>query len=260
MNKQPPDKLPVATDLIQAINAGSNEQKALFFQSFFRTGPGEYAEGDQFLGLTVPNQRIIAKQFHELPLKELSEPIKSPFHELRLTSLLILVNQYNKAIQENNLQHAQAIIEFYLTHTAYINNWDLVDSSADKILGHYIYAHPEDQKILKQFSKSKSIWEKRIAMISCFYYIRQESFQLPLQIAETLLSDKHDLIHKAVGWMLREIGKRNRSILDQFLHKHYPQIPRTTLRYAIEKHPEAIRKKYLLGEIESHAILAPSNQ
>jgi 3-methyladenine DNA glycosylase AlkD len=249
MNKKSPSKFPSASDLIQAIQAGSNDQKAQFFQSFFRTGPGGYAESDQFLGLTVPNQRLIAKQFSNLPLNELSETTKSPFHELRLTSLLILVNQYNKAIQAKNLQEAQTILEFYINHTPYINNWDLVDSSADKILGHWTFTHPKDQKILKQFSKSKSIWEKRIAMISCFYFIRQESFQLPLHIAETLLSDKHDLIHKAVGWMLREIGKRNLTILDEFLTKHYQQLPRTTLRYAIEKHPEAIRKKYLLGQI-----------
>ena len=249
MNKQLPSKAPTASNLIQAIQTGSNDQKAQFFQRFFRTGPGEYAEGDQFLGLTVPNQRLIAKQFSNLPLSELRETIKSPFHELRLTSLLILVNQYNKALQTKNLQDTQAIMKFYLAHTAYINNWDLVDSSADKILGHWIYTHPKKQKILTQFSNSKSLWERRMAMISCFYFIRQESFQLPLQIAEKLLSDPHDLIHKAVGWMLREIGKRDLTTLDQFLQKHYQQIKRTTLRYAIEKHPEAIRKKYLLGEI-----------
>lgn len=249
MNKKLPSKSLTAKNLIQAVQAEGNTQKAQFSQRFFRTGPGEYAAGDKFLGLTVPNQRLIAKKFHNLPLTELSKTIKSPFHEIRLTSLLILVNKYTKAIPAQNLQDLETIVEFYLNHTTYINNWDLVDSSADKILGHWTFTHPTDQKILKQLSQSQSLWERRIAMVSCFYFIRQESFQVPLQIAEKLLSDQHDLIHKAVGWMLREIGKRHLETLDQFLLKHYSQLPRTTLRYAIEKHSKTIQKKYLLGKI-----------
>ncbi len=245
MNKKLTSKPPTAKGLIQAVQAEGNTQKAQSSQRFFRTGPGEYAAGDKFLGLTVPNQRLIAKKFHNLTLTELSKTIKSPFHEIRLTSLLILVNKYTKAIPAQNLQDLETIVEFYLNHTTYINNWDLVDSSADKILGHWIFTHPTDQKILKQLSQSPSLWERRIAMVSCFYFIHQKSFQVPLQIAEKLLSDRHDLIHKAVGWMLREIGKRHLETLDKFLLKHYSQLPRTTLRYAIEKHSPNHRRQWL---------------
>lgn len=215
--------------MIQDIQAAANPVKAEFLARFFKTGKGQYAEGDIFLGITVPQQRIIAKKYNHLTLSELGELLQSNFHEHRLIALLILVHQYRTSSRKQQ----EIIAEFYLQHTNRINNWDLVDSSADKILGAYLF--DKDRKILYTLVKSTCIWERRIAVLATFYFIKQNDFDDALNIYELLLDDSHDLIHKAVGWMLRELGKRDINAELNFLENHYKHMPRTMLRYAIEK-------------------------
>ena len=226
--------------LKQAIQYHSNPVKAKLLARYFKTGKGEYGEGDIFLGLTVPESRKIAKQFSSISLNELKYHLQSKFHEERLIALLILVDKYQKT-------KSKEIVDFYLSNTKSINNWDLVDLTSHKILGNYLL--DKDKSILFKLTNSENIWERRIAIISTFAFISQNNFKDSLKIAEILINDKHDLIHKAVGWMLREIGKRNQPVLENFLKQKYKKMPRTMLRYAIEKFPEAIRKKYLKGEI-----------
>ena len=210
--------------------------KAQVLQKFFKTGRGEYGEGDIFLGVTVPEQRQIAKKYG-LNLEEIQNLLNSEIHEHRLVGLLILMNK------ENN----QEIFDFYLANTKNINNWDLVDLSAHKIVGDFLLE--KDKQVIYNLAKSKDLWEKRIAIVSTFAFIRKNEFGNTLEIARILLNDEHDLIHKAVGWMLREIGKRNVNILENFLREHYQNMPRTMLRYAIEKFDEEKRQKYLRGKI-----------
>jgi 3-methyladenine DNA glycosylase AlkD len=243
-----PSQLSIIT---KTIRSHANPERAAFSQRFFRTAPGQYGHGDLFLGgLTVPQQRLIAKQFAELPWSDLQTLITSKYHEERAIALFILCTQYTQATRQKNLKTQQKIIKFYLDSTAHINNWDLVDLSCYKILGHYLFHHPDQaEKTLLKLAHSKSLWEKRIAMVSMYFFIKQKSFQLPLKMAEILLHDTHDLMHKAVGWMLRELGKMDQSTLDQFLKKHYQSMPRTALRYAIEKYSPTIRQKYLKGQI-----------
>ncbi len=221
-------------------NAG-NPEKALVLQRFFKTSPGQYGEGDIFLGIAVPQLRQIAKKHPHLNAKEIKELLSSKLHEERLTALLILVNNYQA---KNNKKE---IVEFYLSNTKHINNWDLVDLSADKILGNYLIN--KDKSQLYQLAKSENIWERRIAIISTFHFIKNNQFQDTLKLAEILLQDKHDLIQKAVGWMLREVGKKDIQTLEDFLKENYKNMPRTMLRYAIEKFPEKKRQAYLKGEI-----------
>jgi 3-methyladenine DNA glycosylase AlkD len=206
---------------------------------FFKTGPGEYGAGDRFLGVTVPQLRVIAREYRDMPLKYVVTLLRSPWHEERLLALLILVGQYVRA----DTRTRQTIHQLYLRNTRSINNWDLVDSSAAQIVG----AHLEtgDRRVLRRLARSKSVWERRIAMIATYHYIRQRDFKDALTIAGLLRRDEHDLIHKAVGWMLREIGKRDRVAEERFLRKHARAMPRTMLRYAIEKFPRALRRKYL---------------
>ena len=220
-----------------------DEQKAKLYQRFFKTAPGQYGHGDIFLGLTVPQQRQIAKQYSHLPLNELQTLLHTNIHEQRLTSLIILTEQYKKATKENNHSQQKAIYQFYLNNTKWINNWDLVDVTSSQIVGHYLL--DKDRTILYQLAKSSDLWERRIAIISTFTFIRNHQFNDTIKIAALLLHDQHDLIHKAIGWMLREVGKKDQSLLETFLKKHLPQLPRTTLRYAIEKFPEHKRKEYL---------------
>ena len=226
--------------LTMALQRRANPEKSKDYQRFFKTGKGEYGEGDIFLGLTVPETRAIAKQFSHLSLNQMLPNLKSKFHEERLAALLILVNNYQKTSSEE-------IVKFYLQNTKYINNWDLVDLTADKILGNYLLN--EDKLILYQLAKSQNLWERRISIISTFAFIKNNQFDDTLKIAKMLIQDKHDLIHKAVGWMLREIGKRNQEVLENFLKQNYKMMPRTSLRYAIEKFPESKRQEYLKGEI-----------
>jgi len=218
----------------------ANPEKAKIYQRFFKTAKGEYGEGDIFLGLTVPQSRSLAKKFSTLNLKEMSSLLNSKIHEERLVAILLLVENYKKTKDKK-------IVDFYLSHAQKINNWDLVDLSADKILG--VHFLDKNREKLYKLARSKNLWEKRIAIISTFHFIKNNQFEDTLKISETLLNDRHDLIHKAIGWMLRELGKRDLKLLEKFLKIHYKKIPRTTLRYAIEKFPEGKRKKYLRGEI-----------
>lgn len=229
--------------LREEIKSASNPGKAKFLQRFFKTGKGEYAEGDVFLGIVVPVQRQIAKKYTELSFEDLEKLITSKYHEERLIALLILVERFKKASEDEK----DKIIKFYLKNRKGINNWDLVDLSAPKIFGEYLLN--KDRKILFRFAKSKDLWEKRIAVLSTFTFIKNNDFNDALKIYEILVYDKHDLIHKAVGWMLRELGKIDLKTEEKFLKKYYKTMPRTMLRYAIEKFPEKKRKAYLKGMI-----------
>ena len=217
----------------------SNPEKAKKLSGFFKTGKGQYGEGDIFLGIPVPEQRKVAKRYIDLPLNDLQNLLSSKIHEHRLTALLILVSKYEKADNSGK----DEIFSFYLKNTQNINNWDLVDLSAPKIVGDYLFN--KDKSILFKLAKSNNLWERRIAILSTFKFIRNNDFEDALSISEILLHDEHDLIHKAVGWMLREIGKRDQEIEERFLSKYCMQMPRTMLRYAIEKFDENKRKFYL---------------
>lgn len=225
------------------IDKEKNPEQAKILQRFFKTGKGEYGEGDIFYGIKVPVQRKIAVKFNDIALKELKSLISSPVHEERLIASLILVEKFSKG----NQKERKIIFNFYLKNRKGINNWDLVDLTAPKIIGEYLF--DKSRNILHDFAKSENLWEKRIAIISTFAFIRKDDFTDTLKIAEMLLNDEHDLIHKAVGWMLREIGKRNMQIELNFLKRHHISMPRTMLRYAIEKFPESKRKKILEGRI-----------
>jgi len=217
----------------------ANPEKAKILQRFFKTGKGEYGEGDLFLGITVPEQRKLAKKYYALSQKELQRLLSSSYHEHRLTSLLILVIKYSKSDESGK----QGIADFYLKNTRHINNWDLVDSSADKIIGDYLLGR--ERSILYKLAESENIWERRIAIMATFRFIKNNQFKDTLKISELLLKDNHDLIHKAVGWMLRETGKRDMATEEAFLMKHYKKMPRTMLRYAIEKFDQQRRRTYL---------------
>ena len=228
------------------LRSKENKKKANSFQRYFKTGKGEYGEGDIFLGITVPEERKIAIKFSDLiTLEDAEKLLKSKIHEERFVALEILVFKYEKG----DLKERKEIYDFYLKNIRFINNWDLVDTSAPYIFGDFILKNPKSIKILYSLAHSKNLWEKRIAIISTYSFIKQNQFNDTLRISEILLNDSHDLIHKAVGWMLREIGNRNERILGGFLKKYYKKMPRTMLRYAIEKFPEEKRKKYLKGEI-----------
>ena len=214
----------------------SNPSKAKIQSSFFKTSKGQYSEGDIFLGVTVPETRKIANKYLNLQLTEIQQLLSSKIHDHRLIALLILVENYKKTKDKN-------IPQFYLQNLKQVNNWDLVDLSADKILGQYLL--DKDKSILYKLAQSNNLWERRVAIISTFQFIKNNKFEDTLKISEILLNDKHDLIHKAVGWMLRELGKRNQELEEQFLKKHYQKMPRTMLRYAIEKFDEEKRKQYL---------------
>ena len=223
----------------------ANPEKAKVLEGFFKIGKGEYGEGDIFLGITLPESRKFAQKYSKLSFKEISSLLESKIHEERLISLLILVNNY----KDSNQDSKKKIYDFYLKNIKKINNWDLVDLTADKIIGNYLSDKKKD--ILCKLANSSNLWEKRISIISTFHFIKNNKFEETLKIAEILLNDSHDLIHKAVGWMLREIGKRNQNIEEEFLKKHYKKMPRTMLRYAIEKFPEEERQAYLKGKIKS---------
>lgn len=222
-----------------------NQDKAAFFPRFFKAGKGEYAEGDMFIGVTVPHIRLVAKKYSDLSLNKIEKLLDSRIHEERLLSLLILVDQYEKGDS-----HQKKIIhKFYLSHTQHINNWDLVDLSCYKIVGSYLL--DKDRSVLYQLAESDNLWERRIAIISTFQFIRHNEFEDTFKIAKVLLRDKHDLIHKAVGWMLREVGKRDLTAEKEFLKNNLRTLPRTSLRYAIERFPEQERKAYLYGTVNT---------
>ena len=214
-------------------------KRASILSKFFKTGKGEYGEGDIFLGIKVPELRKIAKKHSGVPLDDIGLLMENNIHEYRLISLFILVLKYNK--EDSNGK--KEIVDFYLSNIKYVNNWDLVDSSAPHILGHFLL--DKDRSILYRLARSDNLWERRISILSTFAFIKTNTFEDALKISEILLFDEHDLIHKAVGWMLREIGKRDLTIEEEFLQKHYLEMPRTMLRYAIEKFDEDKRKFYL---------------
>jgi len=221
----------------------SNPKIAEHSLRFFKTGPGEYGEGDVFLGIRVPVTRKVARKFRGLPLEQVLKLLKSKFHEERLLALFMLVALFKKGDDKEQ----KNIYDAYLGHTDTINNWDLVDSSAHQIVGGYLFER--DRKRLYQLAKSKSLWERRISMIATYTFIKRNDFADTLKLSEILLPGKEDLIHKAVGWMLREVGKLDLEVEEIFLRKHYKKMPRTMLRYAIEKFEEKKRQGYLKGEI-----------
>ncbi|MFZ5437485.1 MAG: DNA alkylation repair protein [Patescibacteria group bacterium] len=230
-----------AQNLIIELKKLANPQKAKVLQGFFKTGQSQYGAGDVFWGITVPAQRKIAKSFKDLTLTEVKKLIYSSVHEQRLTGLLILVYQYEQADQNEQ----NKIFEFYFKHRTQVNNWDLVDVTTPKIVGQHILNKPELQPQVFALINSTNLWDRRIALLATFPFIKKEIFQPTLSLATKVLADQHDLIHKASGWMLREVGKMQKKPLLDFLDKHKQKMPRTMLRYAIEKLAEPVRKKYL---------------
>ena len=226
-------------DIKKQLREKGSPEKVEILQRFFKTGKGEYGEGDIFLGASMPDQRIIAKKYFNMPLAKIQDLIDSETHDERSVGGLILTYKYEKASEQEKAN----IANFYLKNARKFNNWDLVDSTAPKILGEFLIDKKRD--LLYQLAKSKNIWEKRISIISTFAFIRKGEFKDTLEISEILLDDSHDLMHKAVGWMLREVGKKNQDVLRSFLGKHYKRMPRTMLRYSIEKFEEKERKKWL---------------
>ncbi len=222
----------------------SSEERRKINLRFFKMGKGHYGEGDTFIGVTVPDCRTVARTFLDTSLPELKKIMNSPIHEERIVGLFILVENYKKAKEE---REKKRIVDFYLENKKGVNNWDLVDLSADKILGAYLL--DKDKKILYHLVDSTHLWDRRIGIISTFAFIRNMQFKDTFALCEKLLSDKHDLMHKACGWMLREIGKRDEKALDGFLKKNHSKMPRTTLRYAIERFSPTKRKSYLSGNV-----------
>ena len=229
----------INNDLLQL----ANEQIAEHSQRFFKTGKGEYGEGDIFLGIRVPLLRRLVKKYRGISITEVHKLLHSKFHEERLLAVLMLVQLFKSADESVQKQ----VYDLYLENTEFINNWDIVDISASNIVGAHLYE--KDKAPLYDLVQSKNLWERRISIISTFYFIRQNEFDDTLKLAKILLNDKEDLIHKAVGWMLREVGKREIEFEEEFLQEHYNIMPRTMLRYAIEKFPETSRKMYLRGEV-----------
>lgn len=230
-------------ELKTIIRTNADIEHARTMQRFFKTGKGEYGEGDKFLGLRVPVQRKIANRFSDLGFDDLQKLLNSKIHEERLISLLILIAQYKKA---DDLKK-ERIFNLYTKNSKKVNNWDLVDLSAPKIAGAHLLNN--DKEILFKFAGSKNIWERRISVISTFTFIKNKKYDVTLKITDILLNDDQDLIHKAIGWMLREVGKNDLKTLESFLKPRYFKMPRTMLRYAIEKFPETKRQKYLKGKV-----------
>lgn len=227
--------LPIQNEL----RAHKNEPKVQVFQRFFKTDPGQYGHGDLFLGLTVPVTRSIAHRHVNLKLNDIQRLLDSPLHEERLAGLFILKRQFQKKDAETQ----QKIVDFYLKNTHRVNNWDLVDSSAEYILGPYFFKR--DRATLHRLARSKNLWERRIALLATFHFIKQHDFNETLSLCEILMKDSHDLIHKAIGWMLREIGKRDRTTERKFLDHHAEKLPRTALRYALEHFSPEERTHYM---------------
>ena len=228
-----------AAAALSELRALANAGDAQFLQRFFKTGPGAYAAGDVFLGVRVPVTRKLAGKYRDLPLSELRKLIRAPEHEARLLALIILTMQYPRADDKSK----QEIFDFCLDNTKYINNWDLVDTSAPHVVGAHLYG--KNTRKLDELAGSADLWERRIAIIATQFFIRRDDYQPTLRIARKLLSDPHDLIHKAVGWMLREVGDRDRAVEEEFLRKYCTKMPRTMLRYAIEKFPAELRARYM---------------
>lgn len=227
-----------AEEVVDALRADADPEKAEVLSRFFKTGRGEYGEGDIFLGVVVPKARLIARRYRHLGLPETGSLIQNRIHEVRLVAVLILVERYRTETTSRD-----NIVSFYLRHRRYVNNWDLVDLSAPKILGEYLA--DKDKAVLYKLAGSKDLWDRRIAIMSTLAFIRRSRYDDTLRIAEILLEDRHDLIHKAVGWMLREVGKRDPDAERAFLSRFHARMPRTMLRYAIEKFDERERRRWL---------------
>ena len=229
--------------LTAAFRLAADPAKAKLLQRFFKTGSGEYAEGDKFLGLTVPVTRLLARRFGALPEAGILRLLRSPWHEHRLCALLLLTENFERGTQAQK----DRIFALYLANTRYINNWDLVDLSAPQVVGGWLA--DKSKKPLFELARSKLLWERRIAILACFAFIKAGESATALRLARRLLDDRHDLMHKAVGWMLREVGKRcSEKLLLDFLRENYARLPRTALRYAIERFPEKRRKRLLAGD------------
>lgn len=258
-------------DVVSELYLFANPERKKTNEWFFKTGPGEYGEGDRFIGVCMPDLRRVAKQFVELPFPELQKLIESLIHEERLCALIIATYRFEKAqkkilksqggfptlkgglggvCENSNLQEKkqlEQIYDWYLSNTRWVNNWDLVDLSAYKIVGNFLLQHPEKVGVLRKFAESQNMWERRISIVSTFAFIRLGEIDLTMELAEKLLDNSEDLMHKAVGWMLRECWKRDEGAVEAFLIRHYERLPRTTLRYAIERMEEAKRKRFLKG-------------
>ena len=233
--------------ILEALQFLSSPEKKEFLPYFFKTGKGEYAEGDKFIGVVVPDSRKLVKEYwQKAELSDVQEILKSEFHEMRLVALLILVNKFEKSKDKTE---QKKLVDFYLKNTKYINNWDLVDLSCYKLLGRYCFENRKDD-ILRELSNSDNMWEKRIAIVATMHHIKKgKSFDLTQELVLNNLNHPHDLMHKANGWLLREIGNKDEEVLLDFLKIHYQNMPRTTLRYAIEKLDEDLRQDFLKGRI-----------
>ncbi len=230
-----------AKKIIEELKTFANSERKKTNEWFFKTGPGEYSEHDQFMGVRVPHTRQVAKKhFKNADFSTLDKLIQHPIHEVRHCGLIILVNQYNSGKQ-------QAVFDYYLNNIYAVNNWDLVDTTTPQIIGDYLIHHPENLSLLSTYAQSNNLWKRRIAIVATFTFIKHNNFQPTLDIGKALLNDQHDLIHKAIGWMLREIYKKNQEVAKHFLRENYAQLPRTTLRYAIERMAENERQMYLKG-------------
>ncbi|MDQ6828389.1 MAG: DNA alkylation repair protein [Gemmatimonadota bacterium] len=238
------DAVPSLATVRNELRAQADPERAIHHLRFFKTGPGQYGEGDRFLGVRVPALRALGKAHRRLPVADALEMLRSEWHEERLLALIMLVDAYERG----DATQRQEIYNAYLLHARFINNWDLVDSSAEFIVGAHLEV-ARNRAVLSRLAKSKSIWERRIAILATFHFIKLEDFAPALRIADILIGDTHDLIHKAVGWMLREIGNRDGKVERAFLVDHYKRMPRTMLRYAIERFPERERQRYLRGDI-----------
>lgn len=232
-------------EILASLRDKSVPKKAAFLPNFFKAFPGGYGEGDQFLGVSVPDQRKIAKGFfQDISLDELSKLVSNAYHEVRLTGLLALVFRYEAC---TSAEGKQVLVDFYCSHLEYINNWDLVDTTCYRILGEFYQS--KEKSLFYELAGSGHLWKERIAMISSLYWIKKGEFEDALALAAMLLNHPHDLIHKAVGWMLREIGKQDFDVELAFLTRHYPAMPRTALRYAIERFPEELRQDFLKNRV-----------
>jgi 3-methyladenine DNA glycosylase AlkD len=234
-----------AADVRKELKSMADPEKAAIMQRFFKTGPSQYGEGDIFIGVMVPQSRLVAKKFNQLPVGEVRTLLYSRVHEERLVALLILARRYSSA---SSSREKEQIVKFYLEHIKQVNNWDLVDLSAPSILGAHLVDRDDRRRLLYRLAGSENVWERRIAIVATHHFIRNGDFSDTLKIAEMLLQDRHDLIHKAVGWMLREVGKRDAAAEEEFLEKHCSVMPRTMLRYAIERLSERKRRRYMISD------------
>jgi 3-methyladenine DNA glycosylase AlkD len=236
-----------AAEVLARLQQLGDAEDARFLQGYFRTGPGEYGEGDRFLGIRVPVLRTLVREHRGMPLEQVAELLRSPWHEARLLAVLLLADAYGRG----DAQAREAVYRLYLDSTRWINNWDLVDSSAPHVVGAHLEGR--DRGVLEELARSESLWERRIAILATQHFIRRGDFGTTLRIAELLVHDGHDLIHKALGWMLREVANRDRATAEAFLRRHLAGMPRTMLRYAIEKFPPDLRQRYLRGDVDIDA-------